>query len=384
MIAPYGDIVVCGGRSHPAMVAGICKYLGIRETKIEFKDFSNGNIKVTIRGNVRNRDVFVVQTSGRGGIDNRFFDKLPVDRQTAIMDMLFKVADGLSGEEKIFVRAMLEVVGTFSDLASLICNRDLIELLIIIDALRSASAGRITVVMPYMFYVRSDKKEEGRISVTAKLVAKLLELAGANRVLVMDLHAAQILSFFDIPADQIFAEPFFFEFIYQEGLKDFVVITGDEGNIKPTYRIAKLLGDALVVIIHKMRWDDSESADILSVIGEVKGKVCLIFDDETLTGGTAIPGIEALAKAGAKSIIIFLSHFIASNGACQRLVASPITKLVTTNTLPIIGQVPEKILIQDVAPLFARTINRIHDGRSASELINECRTKSLMGEPFFN
>lgn len=377
--APHGDLAVCGGRSHPKLISDICRLLDIPQTPIEFKDFSNGNMKVIIRGDVRNRDVFVIQSGARGGIDNRFFTQIKPARQAEIFNQLIGMTDSLKREERQFTKTMLNIVGSFSDLSSLLCNRDLMELLIIIDALRSASADRITVVMPYMFYVRSDKKEEGRISVTAKLVAQLLELAGADRALVMDLHASQIQSFFDIRTDQIFAESLFFEFIRQQKLRDFVVVTGDEGNVKPSHRMAKLLDASSIVVIHKMRWDDNETADVLGVQGNVKGKVCLLHDDETLTGGTLVPGIEALNNAGAKAIFCFLSHFIASNGAIQRLVRSPISRLVTTDTIPLVGKVPKKVVIQNTAPMFSRAIRKIHEGDSIGDLIKQCRIDSLNG-----
>ncbi|MFC1687764.1 ribose-phosphate diphosphokinase [Patescibacteria group bacterium] len=374
-MGPYGDIVVCGGRSHPTLVESVCRHLEIFPSPITFTDFSNGNVKVVL-DNVRHQDVFVIQTGARGGVDNRFFTKVTSERRAAIFER-FLAIDGLSPDETMFVTALLNAASSFGDLASLFCNRDLMELLIIVDALRSASAGRITVVMPYMFYVRSDKKEEGRISVTAKLVAKLIECAGAHRVLVMDLHASQIQSFFDIPTDQLFAEPSFFEFIRRHRLENMVVVTGDEGNVKPSRRIARLLGNLPVVIVHKMRWDDTETADDVEVIGDVEGKICLLVDDETLTGGTLLPAIRILKNRGAREVIVFLAHFIASNGAVQLLTDSSITSLVTTNTIPLICPASDKIQICDVSSIFARAIRRIHDGRSISDLIQKLRENAL-------
>lgn len=373
---PYGDIVVCGGRSHPALVGGICDHLSINPTPIEFVNFSNGNEKVKIAGDVRNRDVFVVQTGARGGIDNRFFTEAAPDCRKRIFD-LWRAVDGLSEQEARFANAFLDVATGFADLSGLLCNADLMELLIIIYALHDASAGRITVVMPYMFYVRSDKKDEGRIAVTSKLVAKILQLAGADRVLLMDLHKPQIMHYFDIQADQLLAQSLFIGHLRKRGYQDLVVVSGDEGDGKSARKFADEAGGLPFAIISKDRPDDRENAKVLGMIGTVAGKTCVIHDDELLTGRSVEPTIRLLEREGAAGIYGCMTHFIASNGAAQRLENLPITELVTTNTVPMQGPLPSKIVVLDTAPIFANAIQRIHDGRSVSELIEHLRRKAL-------
>ncbi|MFA5134164.1 MAG: ribose-phosphate pyrophosphokinase [Patescibacteria group bacterium] len=381
-----GKIVVCGGRSNPALVQKVCSYLSITPTPIETVDFSNGNTKVIVAGDVRSADVFVIQTGARGGIDNRFFTHLSDAKQAAVFEAWRRALKQFRGEQRLFGRATLDAIEQhFSDLSSLLCNRDFVELLMIIDALKTSSAGRITVVMPYMFYVRSDKKEESRISVTARMVADLLREVGADRVLVMDLHAPQIREYFHpMPTDQIFAESLFFEFIRLKQLKNIVVVSADEGNLKPSIKAAKLLKTDLV-IVHKQRHDDSETADVWSVTGQtgVEGKTCLVFDDELLTFGTLNDAIKALFDLGAAAVYGFIVHFIASNKAIELIKRSPISALVTTNTVSFNGRLPKKVQVCDVAPILARIIHNIHADESASTLIDQLRTWSLSsGLPF--
>ncbi len=375
-MGPYGDIAVCGGRSHPKLVRGICRHLSINSTPIEFVDFSNGNRKVKIGGDVRNRDVFVLQTGARGGVDNRFFTKIAPLRRREIFDR-WRTSNGLNEEEAGFANAFLDVAEGFPDLSGLLCNADLVELLIIISALHDASAGRITVVMPYMFYVRSDKKDEGRIAVTAKLVAELVQLAGADRVLLMDLHKPHIMHYFGTQADQLLAQSLFIGHFRARGYKDLVVVSGDEGDGKSARKFAQEAGGLSFAIISKDRPDDTENAKVLGMIGSVRGKNCIIHDDELLTGRSVEPTIRLLEREGAASIHACMTHFIASNGAIQRLESLPITELVTTNTIPIQGDLPEKIVILDTAPIFAGAIQRVHDGRSVSELIEFLRKEAL-------
>ena len=277
--------------------------------------FTNENLKVKIDENVRGADVFVVQTS------------CP------------PVSEGL------------------------------VELLIMLDAFRYASADRITVVTPYFPYVRSDKKDEPRISITARLMADLLETAGAHRAIAVDLHSPQVQGFFRIPTDQVTArEILVAHFKKRSDLADHVVVAPDAGEVKDAAGFAKRLGVSLA-IVDKRRFADDEKARAVHLVGEVRGRRALIVDDEIATAGTVIESAEFVLREGAKDVSVAAVHPVLSGPAVPRLRASGIAEIVVTDTLPVPPEKQDpKITILSVANLLAEAIARVHDGRSVSEL----------------
>jgi len=247
-------------------------------------------------------------------------------------------------------------------------NDGIMELLLMIDALRRASAASITVIMPYYAYCRSDKKDQPRIPIGASLVAKLLEAAGADRVITMDLHADQIQGFFNIPVDQLLAAPVVCQYVREKGLKDVVAVAPDAGSAKATGGYAKRLGIPLA-IMDKRRDDNDDSARILHLIGNVEGKTCVLFDDEISTGGSLMRAAEALKENGAKRIIAAVTHAILSGDASQDIQESDIEELIVTDTLPISEhQNFKKLTILSVAHLFGEALDRIHKGESVTAL----------------
>lgn len=305
---------IFSGNSNPELAREIAERLYLPLGDITIKKFSNENIKVKINESVRGKDVFVVQTSSP-----------PV-------------------------------------------NDHIMELLIMLHAFKSASAGRITAVLPYFPYVRSDKKDEPRISITAKLMADLILTAGADRVLTMDLHAAQIQGFFDMPTDQLLALPILCKYFEQKKLENLIVVAGDVGRAKLNMKYAERL-KAPLAILEKRRVKDDEKAEVVSVIGDVKGKNAVMFDDEILTGGSLMELIRALKENGANEIYAGITHGILSGNAVQKIAESPLKELVITNTVPLPPcKKIEKIRVLSVAELFAEAIKRIHHGESVSSL----------------
>ncbi len=308
-----GTLKIFAGRSHPALTARICEILDVPLGQSGVVKFSNENLMVRIDENVRGCDVFVLQTAAP-----------PV-------------------------------------------NEGLVELLITIDALKHASAGRITAVIPYMPYVRSDKKDKPRISITARLVADLLETAGADRVLTMDLHAPQIQGFFRIPVDHLQAVPILTDHLRSRDLTDHVLVAGDAGEAKEVGRFANRL-HLPMAIIDKRRYDDSEKPRAAHLIGEIEGKHALIVDDEVSTGGTLIEAANFLKEQGAVSVTAAFTHAVLAGSAVERLEASSIERLLFTDTIPLQGKRSSKFKVLSVAHLFAKAIRRIHDGDSISAL----------------
>jgi ribose-phosphate pyrophosphokinase len=276
--------------------------------------FSNCNVKVTIEESVREDDVFVIQSG-------------------------------------------------YPD-----TNEALMELLIIIDALKYASASRITAVLPYYPYVRSDKKDEPRISITARLVADILETAGANRILTMDLHSPQIGGFSHIPVDQLQIKPTMCSYIMEKDLNNFVIAAPDVGSAKRAEGFARRL-DAPMVIMDKRRYRDDEKAEVINIIGDVEGNNCFIIDDEVSTGGSMIEACRALKEAGAKDLYAGCSHGILCGDASKRLEESPLKEFITTNTIDKSNFSDfSKLKILNVADLFSEAIAAIHMGTSVSKL----------------
>ena len=304
--------MVVSGSSHPQLAADVARHLGTSPARVRSVRFANDNLKVRIEQNVRDADVYVVQTSCP-----------PVDQ-------------------------------------------GLLELLILIDALRGASAQRITAVLPYYPYVRSDKKDEPRISITARLVADLLETAGASRVVLVDLHSPQVQGFFRIPADHltalpILAAPF-------ADWKDCVVVAPDVGAAKLAQRWSRRLKTELAVI-EKRRFGDDDKARAVRLVGDVKGARALIVDDEIATAGTLIEATDFLLAQGAKSVSAAIVHPVLAGPGGDRVRQSKLEKLVTTDSIPVgPDKQSDKLEVVSIAPLLANAIRRIHEGKSVSEL----------------
>jgi ribose-phosphate pyrophosphokinase len=308
------ELKVFSGSAHPALARAICDTLGIPIGRSRTIRFSNENLKVKIDENVREADVFVVQPS------------CP------------PVSEGI------------------------------VELLILLDALKSASAGRVTAVLPYYPYARSDKKDEPRISITARLIADLLHTAGTDRVLTMDLHSPQIQGFFRMPADQITAVPLLVAHLQRQHLGDAVVVAPDVGEAKDAGRFARRLGLPLA-IIDKRRIGDEEKVRPVHLVGDVAGRDCVLVDDEIATGGTIFEATEFLLAAGARSVQAAIVHPVLSGSAIGRLRASRLARLTVTDTIPLPPEKQDpKIEVLSVAGLLAEAIARIHDGRSVSDM----------------
>ena len=310
-----GPVKVISGSAHPELARDICGHLGSDLCRSTVLRFSNENMLVQIEENVREADVFVIQPS------------CP------------PVSDGI------------------------------IELLMTIDALSHASAGRITAVLPYFPYVRSDKKDRPRVSITARLMVDLLETAGANRVLTINLHSPQVQGFFRIPADQLQAEPILCDYLRQSrDLSNHVLVAGDVGESKEVGRYANRL-DLPIAIVDKRRYGDDEDARATNLIGDVKGKVALIVDDEVASGGTLIEAARFVLERGAIAVEACVVHPVLSGRAIERIEASPLRQLVVTDTIPLpANKRIDKIHVQSVARLFADAIQAIHDGSSVSRL----------------
>lgn len=309
-----GTLKVFAGSSHPALARAICRHIGIPLGAAHIHRFSNENLKVKIEENTREQDVFVIQTS------------CP------------PVSEGI------------------------------LELLIMIDALKHASARRITAVLPYFPYARSDKKDEPRISITARLMADLLETAGADRVLTVDLHSPQVQGFFRIPADQLSAVPLLCEHLRRRDLQNAVVVAPDAGEAKDAARVAKFLNVSLA-IIDKRRFGDDEKPRAISLVGEVRDKHAIIMDDEIATAGTMVEAVEFVRSQGANHVTVAGVHPVLSGQAPDRLRAADVDEFVFTDSIPIPDhKMNPRITTISVAQLIAEAILRIHDGRSVSEL----------------
>lgn len=246
-------------------------------------------------------------------------------------------------------------------------NDNLMELLCMIDALKRASAKRITAVLPFYGYARQDRKDQPRVPITAKLVANLLTVAGANRVLTMDLHAGQIQGFFDIPLDHLLAAPVFIEYFKKKKLKNFVISTSDIGGIKLAWYFAERFKVELAVVDKKRT--GPESVEAMHLIGDVKGKNVIIPDDMIATGGTLVHAAKFLKARGAKDIYACMTHGLFSGQAVEKIMDSPIKEVVVTDTIPQDDRKNlKKITVLSVAELFAEAITRIHEEKTISQL----------------
>jgi ribose-phosphate pyrophosphokinase len=315
-VIPRERILIFSGRSHPELAQKIASELGLTLGRVKLSTFANGEIYCRFEESVRGADVFVVQT---------IYDKV---------------------------------------------NDYLMELLVMIDALKRASAERITAVIPHYGYARQDKKTLSREPITAKLIADLLTTAGVQRVVVMDLHAAQIQGFFDCPVDHLTALPVilnYFKEKFGDELKNWVVCSPDVGRVKMAKKAADILGADLAVL-HKSR-PEHNVARIAEVVGDVKDKNVLIIDDMIDTGGTIVSGVEALKKSGAKKVYVASTHGLFSGPAKERLVNADIEEVVVTDTVPFYEKMTvEKVTVVSVASIFAQTLKNIHEDVSVSDL----------------
>lgn len=315
MVTPSG-LKVFSGSSHPSLAQEICDEIGIALGRSSTKRFSNENLKIRIEENVREQDVFVVQT------------------------------------------------------ACPPLSENIVELLITLDALKHASAKRVTAVIPYFPYARSDKKDEPRISISARLMADLLATSGADRVLTMDLHSPQIQGFFSIPADQLTGVPALCDYLKKDDMTNTVVVAADVGEAKDAGRFAKRL-ELPLALIDKRRYGDDENAKPTHIIGDIVGKDCLLVDDEIATGGTLFNATDFLLDRGARSVSAAVVHPVLSGKAAERLKASRLLRLLVTNTLPIpAASLSPKLEVLSLAPQLATAIQHIHDGSSVSELFS--------------
>ncbi len=310
------ELRVFTGNSHRELAHDVCKYLNISLGQAEVFKFSNDNTFVRILENVRERDVFIMQ---------------PVCTPV---------------------------------------NDSLMELLIMIDAAKRASAGRVTAVVPYYGYSRTDKKDQPRVPITARLVADLLTAAGADRLLTIDLHAGQIQGFFNIPVDELTALPLLVRYFRDKNLDDLVVVAVDVGISKRARDVAERLGVPLA-IVEKRRLGNTSSIQTLNIIGDVKDKTVLTFDDEINTGGSIIAAAEALIENGAREVYSCVTHALFSGDATDKVIASPLRELVATDTVPLTEHdMNGRITILSVAPLLGEAIRRIHKGLSVGELFD--------------
>lgn len=308
------NLRIIGGSSHKQFTTDICNHLGIEETKTTSFLFSNENRFVKIEEPVRGDDVFVIQTQ-----------LPPVDAHV-------------------------------------------MELLLLIRALRDASAKRITAVLPYLPYVRSDKKDQPRIAVGARLMADLLESAGADRVLIMEMHSPQVQGFFSVPADHLIAAPDIINHLKDRDLENYVLVAGDSGAIKMLEPYADHLG-LPVAMMDKRRLGNEETVSIKGIVGDVHGKNALIIDDETSSGGTLIANAEYLMnEAGAARVDACIIHPALSPGADEKLNASPIKKFITTDTIPSEHLNLRNLEVVSVTKRFADVIQRIHENRSVKSI----------------
>jgi ribose-phosphate pyrophosphokinase len=313
-VTTVDDILIFGGSGSPRLTRKICEYLRVQPGAGEVLHFSEGNLFVRVKENVRGRRVYIVQST-------------------------------------VFP-----------------ANDNFMELLFWIDALKRASAESVTVVIPYFSYAKGDKKDEPRVSIRARVCADAIEVAGADRVVMLDLHAPQIQGFFRIPVDDLYALPVLCDEIVRKQLPDLVVVSPDVGFAKQARKYASFLGTS-IAIGDKQRKAHNERAEVLEIIGEVQGKTALIVDDFTISAGTLADAAEKLIERGAKAVYAAVSHGVFSEGSMERLDRSPIQRLLVTDSIetqPVAFS--RKVEVVSVAPLFGEAIRRIHNRESLSIL----------------
>lgn len=313
------NLMVFTGNANPDLAGAVAKHLNTRLGQATVGRFSDGEVMVEIQENVRGKDVFVLQSTCAPSNDN------------------------------------------------------LMELLIMIDALKRASAGRITAAMPYFGYARQDRRpRSSRVPITAKMVANMLTSVGCDRVMTMDLHSDQIQGFFDIPVDNIYSTPVVLDDISQQKYPNLVIVSPDVGGVVRARAIAKRLNDAELVIIDKRR-PKPNVAQVMNVIGEVDRRACLIVDDLVDTANTLCEAAQALKDQGASHVAAYCVHPVLSGKAVERISASSLDQLVVTNTIPLREAAAQckRIRVMDIAPLLAETIRRVSEGDSVSSLFVE-------------
>jgi ribose-phosphate pyrophosphokinase len=313
------ELKIFSGRGNKILAERICQFLGLQLGRISLSDFPDGEIACKIEEDVRGRDVYLIQSTCP-----------PV-------------------------------------------NKNLMELLIMIDSCTRASAARITAVLPYYGYARQDRKDEGRVPITAKLVANLITRAGADRALTMDLHAAQIQGFFDVPVDHLYAAPVLNRHFLDRGLTsdDIVVVSPDEGSIKRAVGHAKRLGGRLAIVDKRRSSADKTKQENL-IGGPVAGKVALLFDDMISTAGSICGAAKLVHEAGAREIYVAATHGVLCGPAVQRLSEAPLAGVILTDTIPMtVEQELPNLEILSVAPLLGEAIKRIHHDESISEIFLE-------------
>ncbi|MEN6521043.1 MAG: ribose-phosphate pyrophosphokinase [Armatimonadota bacterium] len=309
------DLRLFSGSSNPKLAGDIAANLGISVGDMTLRRFSDGEVWVQINESVRGKDVFVIQSGC-----------CPV-------------------------------------------NDNVMELLIILDALRRASARRINVVMPYYSYSRQDKKVKPRQPITAKLLANLIDTAGADRLLALDLHAGQLQGFFDMPVDNLYAGPIIADYLKNTVTihNNSVVVSPDVGGVTRTRAMAEVLGTPIAIIVK--RRPEPNRSEVMEVIGDIAGRSCIMIDDMIDTGGSIVSGAKALAERGAKEVYAACTHGIFSDEAISKLEASPIKQVISTNTIPLPQEKQTgKMVVLSVAPILADAIRRIHNESSVSQL----------------
>jgi ribose-phosphate pyrophosphokinase len=309
-----GEMKIFSGSAHPELAREIAEHLGLPLGQARLRRFPDTEVSFQIDENIRGTDVFIVQPTCT-----------PVDQH-------------------------------------------LMELLVMIDAFRRSSASRITAVIPYYGYARQDRKDKPRVPISAKLVANLLTAAGANRMLTMDMHKAQIQAFFDIPVDHLFAAPVIIEYLSRQKYPRMTIVSPDAGGAERARAYAKRLS-AELAIIDKRRSDDG-SAEVVNVIGDVEGRTCILQDDIVDTAGTMQKAAAALAESGAARVLASAVHGVLSGPAVERVEQSPIEKLIVTNTIPLVDERARcsKVVVLSVARLLAQAIRSIHEETSVSKL----------------
>lgn len=305
---------IFSGNANPALSAKIAEHIGQPLGLVDIERFPDGEIFVKIQENIRGQDVFIIQPTCASPNDN------------------------------------------------------LMELLIMMDAARRSSAARLTAVMPYYGYARQDRKDQPRVPITAKLVANLLTAAGADRLLAMDLHCQQIQGFFDIPVDHLYASPIIVDYLREKGLEDVVVVSPDPGGLKMAYAYSKLMGAGLSIVA-KQRTSATE-VEAISLVGDVKGRNCILVDDLSTTAGTLTEAARLLDQHGAKSVIAAVSHATITEMGLDRLRNSAIQELITTDTVPSRDWKGVNVTVLSVAKLLAEAILRIHHNQSVTSLFH--------------
>ena len=311
-IQPLHNVKLFSGTSNLPLAKAICASIGMELGKCEVTAFPDGETFVKIEENVRGQDVYLIQST------------CPPT------------------------------------------NHNLMELFIMMDALRRASASRITAVLPFYGYARQDRKDQPRVPITAKLVANLLVAAGANRILTMDLHAQQIQGFFDIPVDHLFAAPVMYDYLKRKNLSDLVVVSPDVGGLKMAHAYAQVLDSGLAIVAKRRR--NATEIESMTVIGEIRDRNVLLVDDLTETAGTLTTAAALLKKEGAKNILACVSHAILNEMGAQRLRNSAIDEIITTDSVPHPAIEGVKLVVLSVAGLLGEAIKRIHNNSSVNSL----------------